>query len=108
MDMKKECGTTSTEIASRPFRLGLITRLKKKKKGKEIKAKKSIRERIEAKLTLAEQRGQGMGMEGSRQGDGGASMCVCSKCDYEVEHERGKPCAEFTCPECGAAIVGKE
>lgn len=51
--------------------------------------------------------GEGRGVGGPRQGVGGAELCVCPKCGYEEEHERGTPCAEFECPECGTTMVGK-
>ena len=53
-------------------------------------------------------RGQGQGVGGERQGDGGADMCLCPKCGYEIPHEKGTPCKELTCPKCGATLVGKE
>lgn len=52
-------------------------------------------------------RSEGRGAGGPRQGDGGASVCACSKCDYEVEHKKGTPCNEMKCPECDVALVGK-
>ena len=57
----------------------------------------------EAELTKA--RGEGMGVGGERQGDGGADYCVCSKCGYKAKHEKGKPCG--TCPKCGGSMTGK-
>lgn len=53
------------------------------------------------------QRGEGQGVGSERQGDGGAGVCVCPECDYEVNHKRGTPCAETKCPECGVALIGK-
>ena len=50
--------------------------------------------------------GEGKGVGGPRQGVGGTDKCVCSQCGYEAEHERGTPCAEMTCPKCGAAMGG--
>lgn len=55
-----------------------------------------------------EARGEGVGVGGEKQGDGGAQTCVCPECGAEKEHERGKPCAEVKCPKCGVAMVGKE
>jgi hypothetical protein len=55
-----------------------------------------------------EQRGQGQGQDGERQGDGGADRCVCPKCGHEEPHEKGTPCAESECPKCGAAMTGKQ
>ena len=53
------------------------------------------------------QRGMGMGQGGQRQGDGGASTCVCPKCGATIKHERGKPCNEVSCPKCGTKMRGK-
>jgi len=50
-------------------------------------------------------RGEGQGVGGEKQGDGGADYCVCSKCNYKSTHTKGKPCG--TCPKCGAKMVGK-
>ena len=52
-------------------------------------------------------RGKGKGKNGKPQGDGGADKCVCSKCGYEVFHEKGSPCNEKKCPKCGIVLVGK-
>jgi len=51
-------------------------------------------------------RGEGKGVGGSPQGDGGADICKCPECGKEVAHTKtggGKsiPCADMTCPECG-------
>ena len=50
-------------------------------------------------------RGEGQGVGGEKQRDGGADYCVCPKCDYQVTHKKGIPCG--TCPKCGAKMVGK-
>jgi predicted Zn-ribbon and HTH transcriptional regulator len=52
-------------------------------------------------------RGEGQGVGGSRQGDGGAVKCVCPDCGYETEHNRGTPCNQMKCPKCGSKLVGK-
>jgi len=57
----------------------------------------------EAKINKA--RGEGQGVGGEKQGDGGADSCVCPKCGYKAKHEKGKPCGN--CPKCGAKMVGK-
>ncbi len=57
------------------------------------------------KVEVKKARGEGQGVGGPKQGDGGADYCVCPKCDYKVKHEKGKPCG--TCPKCGAKMVGK-
>ena len=39
---------------------------------------------------------------------GGPDKCVCPKCDYETDKERGTPCRSVKCPKCGAQLVAKE
>lgn len=34
------------------------------------------------------------------QGKGPGGWCVCPKCGYKVEHQRGVPCSTLTCPNC--------
>jgi hypothetical protein len=53
-------------------------------------------------------RGEGQGVGGGRQGDGGADKCVCPECGKELAHEKGTPCADMECPDCGVAMVGKD
>ena len=53
------------------------------------------------------ERGKGKGKNGKPQGDGGADVCVCSKCGYKVSHKKGTPCNEIKCPKCKTALVGK-
>lgn len=68
---------------------------------------KPVAKEGDAEDDAAKARGEGQGVGGSRQGDGGASVCVCPKCGEEIEHSRGTPCAEAKCPKCGASMVGK-
>jgi divalent metal cation (Fe/Co/Zn/Cd) transporter len=34
------------------------------------------------------------------QGKGPNGYCVCSKCGYKVEHQKGNPCTNLFCPNC--------
>lgn len=52
-------------------------------------------------------RGEGRGVGGPPQGDGGADVCVCPKCGTTLTHEKGTPCNEMKCPKCGTAMAGK-
>lgn len=52
-------------------------------------------------------RGDGIGKGGPRQGDGGAANCVCPSCGHTIVHQRGTPCNQVKCSECGAAMVGE-
>jgi len=50
--------------------------------------------------------GQGR-MVGNRPGSGPGGYCICPKpdCDGRVVHQRGVPCFELDCPNCGAKMV---
>jgi len=51
---------------------------------------------------MARGRGQGMGYGGP------ASNCICPKCSYETQKERGVPCTEMKCPECSTMMIRGE
>jgi len=36
-------------------------------------------------------------------GPGGS--CLCPKCGYKAPHQKGTPCQEKKCPECGAKML---
>jgi predicted amidophosphoribosyltransferase len=38
-----------------------------------------------------------------RLGKGG--NCVCPKCETTIPHQRGVPCQQERCPECGAKML---
>jgi len=44
--------------------------------------------------------------EAKALGPGG--FCVCEKCGYKVEHERGKPCSLQKCPKCNLPLTRGE
>ncbi|MHC1605665.1 MAG: DUF134 domain-containing protein [Candidatus Methanofastidiosia archaeon] len=46
-------------------------------------------------------RGAGRGL-----GFGGPDNCKCPKCGHEVPHQRGIPCIQTKCPECGTMMIG--
>jgi len=48
-----------------------------------------------------EGRGRGRG-----QGLGGTAVCVCPSCNEKVPHERGIPCTQKKCPNCGNPMAG--
>lgn len=55
-------------------------------------------------------RGGGQGGGGGRGGGGGFAAgpqgsCVCPKCGKTVPHQRGIPCIQTTCPDCGVAMT---
>ena len=56
--------------------------------------------------------GQGRGQGGRRAGRGGGPLaagpdgsCVCPQCGRKEPHQRGLPCFERKCPNCGAVMV---
>jgi len=51
-------------------------------------------------------RGEGIGVGGERQGDGGADYCICPNCGYKETHTKGIPCSEKKCPKCGTPLKG--
>ena len=55
-----------------------------------------------------EQRGDGLGNGGDRQGDGGAVKDVCPKCGYSEPHTKGSPAANKKCPKCGTIMIGEK
>ncbi len=54
----------------------------------------------------AQATGQGQGQGNPPEGVGGASVCRCPQCGTTVPHQRGTPCNENNCPECGAPMTG--
>jgi uncharacterized paraquat-inducible protein A len=39
------------------------------------------------------------------QAMGRGGYCICPKCDYRAPHQRGIPCQEQRCPNCGAKLM---
>ncbi len=61
--------------------------------------------------------GQGAGRGGGRgKGQGGGmglaagpeGACVCPECGRRIPHQRGVPCTEQRCPECGVALLREQ
>ena len=50
-------------------------------------------------------RGMGQGRGGGMGGMGAGGHCICLKCGYRVPKERGVPCQELKCPNCGVRLV---
>ena len=58
-------------------------------------------------LEYMKARGEGQGVGGNRQGDGGANNCVCPKCGYTTTHKKGTTCNSVKCPKCNVLLEGK-
>jgi hypothetical protein len=52
-------------------------------------------------------RGEGQGVGGPRQGDGGATTCICPNCGFVKVHNERMPCNTMKCPKCGTTLQGK-
>jgi len=37
----------------------------------------------------------------------GSRFCICPKCGFKTEHERGLPCSSIKCPRCGVFMHGE-
>lgn len=48
--------------------------------------------------------GQGRGRKGGF-GLGLGGKCVCTNCGKKVSHQRGTPCYQMKCPDCGGAMT---
>jgi hypothetical protein len=54
--------------------------------------------------------GGGVGRGGGQRRQSGFAAgpggdCVCPKCGKTVPHQRGIPCLQVTCPDCGTAMT---
>lgn len=59
-------------------------------------------------LNTGQGRRRGKGTGGGRRGGGGpGGDCVCPQCDRTMPHQRGVPCTEMICPECGTPMFRK-
>jgi electron transport complex protein RnfB len=52
--------------------------------------------------------GQGGGRRGGGFGGGPGGFCVCPACGQKVPHQRGVPCFEVKCPDCGTVMTRRE
>jgi hypothetical protein len=50
-------------------------------------------------------RGLRPGGPGAGPGRGLADSCICPACGAKAPHERGIPCLQVTCPQCGKPMV---
>ena len=44
-------------------------------------------------------------MSNNKQRLGKGGECICPKCNTTVKHERGVPCHDSKCPECGSKML---
>lgn len=43
----------------------------------------------------------------NQAGAGPVGECVCPACGTTIQHQRGYPCTEQSCPGCGARMIRK-
>jgi len=89
--------------------------IKKNESAESTKKEKVVEEKVvkeekvvEEKDKVVEERGEGLGVGGPAQGDGGADVCVCPECGEEMPHSKGLPCTRMECCKCGASMTGKD
>ena len=51
------------------------------------------------------EKGAGLGRRGRGSSQGVGGNCVCPSCGATVPHERGIPCTDVKCPECGSQMT---
>ena len=51
------------------------------------------------------QKGQGRGRMGGSKAGGASGTCLCPKCGHSEPHERGMPCVQKLCPNCGTVMT---
>jgi hypothetical protein len=49
--------------------------------------------------------GGGGGRSGGGRGGGPGGSCVCLACGHKETHQRGAPCFEKKCPQCGGVMT---
>jgi predicted Fe-Mo cluster-binding NifX family protein len=49
--------------------------------------------------------GGGRGGPGAGRGAGAPAFCVCPACGAKTPHERGIPCIQVSCPQCGKPMM---
>ena len=50
--------------------------------------------------------GRGRGRtQGNQPGIGLGGNCVCPSCGKIMQHQRGVPCNQMSCPDCGAKMI---
>lgn len=54
---------------------------------------------------MGQGRGQGAGRMGGARAAGVGGNCVCTKCGHREPHERGVPCMQKKCPQCGSTLI---
>lgn len=49
--------------------------------------------------------GGGRGRMGGPQAGGATGICRCPNCGHTQAHERGIPCTQVKCPQCGTSLI---
>ena len=81
-----------------------------------VKVRQSVRRIVMPRRGAKGSRGDDAGRDAGKSGRGGRGQkggfsggpggeCVCPSCGKRTPHERGVPCIEVSCPECGTAMT---
>ncbi len=49
--------------------------------------------------------GMGRGRMGGMKAGGALGNCLCPKCGNRQPHDRGIPCTQVKCPQCGSTMI---
>ena len=55
-----------------------------------------------------QRRGRFKGEIQQAKGEGPGGYCVCQKCGYKIEHQRGIPCSTLICPNCKTPLERRD
>ena len=62
----------------------------------------------DARMGKGQGRGQGLGRMGGPSAAGTGGACICPKCGHREPHERGLPCTDRKCPQCGSMMIREQ
>ena len=72
---------------------------------KEKKRKGKAEDKETERNSDSQRKGRGR-MGGNSLGPGG--YCVCPSCGEEIEHQRGTPCYQISCPKCDTKMIRED
>ena len=63
---------------------------------------------LDSQMSKGQGRGQGLGRMGGPNAAGTGGSCVCPKCGHKEPHERGLPCVDRKCSQCGSLMIREQ